>query len=180
MTSSQNLNQEQLMNWLELFGGPRSKGQEARDHALDEMRAIGADKLFPPLMSLINDPNVELDTRCQATRAVLGLDARKGIELLLPLFNDPDTTFRWDICGLMHEFGDRCVFESLIDRMKNDPDPQIRGTAAYALGGIGDLEVIPVLLDTFNNDHEFDQLGYSPSFCAEQAIDEIQRKCKRE
>jgi HEAT repeat protein len=179
MTSSQNLSQEQLMKWLELFGGPRSKGQEARDHALDEMRVIGADKLFPPLTSLINDPNVEIDTRCQATRAVLGLDAKHGIELLLPLFNDPDTTFRWDICGLMHEFGDDRVIEPLIDRMKNDPDPQIRGTAAYALGGIGNPAAIPALLNTFNNDHEFDQLGYSASFCAEQAIDEIHRKSKQ-
>ncbi len=180
MTSSPNLSKAQLINWLQLFGGPGYQGDEARDRAVEEMRELGVHRVFPLLIARISDTNTDIDIRCQASRAMLFIDAQKGIDLLLPFFNDPDTTFRWDLCGLMHEFGDDRVIDSLIDRMKNDLDPQIRGTAAYALGGVGNLEVIPVLLNTFNNDHEFDELGYSPSFCAEQAIDEIQRKIRTE
>ncbi len=178
--SSQSLNQEQILKWLQVFGGSGQKEESSLDHVLNELRAIGADKLFPFLMSQINNSSADINVRCQSCRALLNLDKNKGIELLLPFFNDSDSTFRWDICGLMHEFGDERVIESLIDRMKNDPEPQIRGTAAYALGGVGNPEAIPSLLHTFNTDHEFDQLGYSPSFCAEQAIDEIQRKSKKE
>ena len=174
--SSQSLNQEQILEWLQIFGGSGRKVEDTLDYVLNELRAIGADKLFPFLMSQINDSNTDINVRCQSSRALLNLDKNKGIELLLPFFNDSDFIFRWDICGLMHEFGDERVIESLIDRMKNDPDPQIRGTAAYALGGIGSQKAIPALLETLANDFEFDQLGYSPSFCAESAIDEIQKK----
>ncbi len=177
--SSQSLNQEQILKWLQIFGGSGRKVEDTLDHVLNELRAIGVDKLFPFLMSQINDSNADINVRCQSSRALLNLDKNKGIELLLPFFNDSDYIVRWDICGLMHEFGDERVIESLIDRMKNDPDPQIRGTAAYALGGIGNPKVIPSLLVTLNNDHEFDQLGYSPSFCAEQAIDEIRKKSQQ-
>lgn len=179
MTSSPD-HSERIVQWLQLFGGPESKGQQARDRAVEEMRAIGAEKLFPLLVAKIDNANTDIDTRCQASRALLFMDTKQGIELLLPFFNDPNTTFRWDLCGLMHEFGDKRVIEPLVNRMKNDPDPQIRGTAAYALGGIGDLEVIPALLDTFNNDHALDQLGYTPSFCAQGALDEIHRRSKKE
>jgi HEAT repeat protein len=180
MMASQRLNQEQILKWLQVFGGSGQIVEDSLDHVLNELRTIGPDKLFSFLMSKINDPNTDINVRCQSSRALLNLDKNKGIELLLPFFNDTDPVFRWDICGLMHEFGDGRVVDALIDRMKNDTDPQIRGTAAYALGGVGNPEIIPVLLETFNNDHEFDQLGYSPSFCAEGAISEIQRKSKRE
>lgn len=167
---------QQLMNWLSLVGGPGWKGEEARDLAVLEMRKIGADKLFPLLIPFLNSSSSDINIRCKASRAVLGIDQRKGIELLLPLFNDSDTVFRWDICGLMHEFGDERVLDSLIERMKDDADPQVRGTAAYALGGIGNPKALPSLLITLENDHEFDELGYSPSFSAKTAIDEIRRK----
>ena len=176
MMSPQNPNQKQILEWLQFFGGSGRKEKGTREHVLNEMRTIGADILFPLLMSQINDSNADINVRCQANRALLNIDKNKGIELLLPLFSDSDATFRSDICGLMYEFGDERVIESLIDRMKNDSDPQIRGTAAYALGGIGSSKAIPALLETLNNDYESDKLGYSPSFCAKTAIDEIQKK----
>ncbi len=174
--SSQRLNQEQILKYLQVFGGSGRKVEGSLDHVLNELRAIGTDILFPFLMSQINDRNGDINIRCQSSRALLNIDKNKGIELLLPFFNDSDSTFRWDICGLMHEFGDERVIEALINRMKNDPDPQIRGTAAYALGGIGIPDTIPALQETVNNDFESDNLGYSPSFCAESAINEIQKK----
>ena len=177
MTIHQEYSQDQLVKWLDLLGGPGWEGQRACDHALDEMRQIGAAKLFPVLKLKLNDRDINV--RCKASRAILGIDAKKGIELLLPFFNDPDATFRWDICGLMHEYGNEHVIEPLIDRMKNDSDPQIRGTAAYALGGIGNPRAIPALVETLNNDHEIDELGYSPSSSAETAIHEIDKKSKQ-
>jgi HEAT repeat protein len=176
MTSPKIPDQKQLRKWLELLTGPGWKGREARERAADEMRAIGAGGLFPRLRPMLHDPDVEV--RCQASRAILLIDAKEGMELLLPLLDDPDDAMRWDICGLMHDFGDERAVEGLIERMKNDPDPQIRGTAAYALGGIGSPRAIPALTETLNNDHEVDQLGYTPSFCAKGAIDEIQGKNK--
>ena len=176
MMSSQRLNQEQILKWLQVFGGSGRIVEDSLDHVLNELRAIGTDKLFPFLMSLINDSNNDINVRCQSSRALLNIDKTKGIELLLPFFKDSDSTFRCDICGLMHEFGDERVIEALIDRLKNDPDPKIRGTAAYALGGIGMQSSITALQETMANDFEFDNLGYSPSFCAEMAINEIQKK----
>jgi hypothetical protein len=41
------------------------------------------------------------------------------------------------------------------------------------LGGIGSPEAIPALLATLDSDNECDQLGYSPSFCAAGALDDI-------
>jgi HEAT repeat protein len=173
----QEFDEAQLTEWLNLLGGPGWQGQEACDRALKEMRKVGASKLFPSLLPRLNHHNI--DVRCKASRAILGIDAKEGIELLLPFFDDPNVTFRWDICGLMHEYGDERVIEPLINRMKNDPDPQVRGTAAYALGGIGNPAAIPALTETLNHDHEIDQLGYTPSHGAESAINEIQRKSQK-
>ena len=177
MTKPDEFDEEQLIEWLNLLGGPDWKGQEARDRAIEEMREIGATKLFPSLLLKLRQD--DLDTRCKASRAILGIDTNKGIALLLPFFNDPNVTFRWDLCGLMHEYGNERAIEPLIDRMKNDPDPQIRGAAAYALGGIGNPIAIPALMETLRSDHEVDQLGYTPSSGAESAIDEIQRKSQQ-
>ena len=57
--------------------------------------------------------------------------------------------------------------------MQTDPDPTVRNTAAYALGGIGDPSAIPALIKTLDEDHEFDELGYSASWCAATALDDI-------
>jgi len=57
--------------------------------------------------------------------------------------------------------------------MKSDTDAQVRGTAAYALGGIGHAAAIPALIETLEIDHEYDQLGHSPSWCAATALDDI-------
>lgn len=82
MTSSQNLSEARLITWLQLFGGPGYKGEETRDRAIEEMRELGVNKLFPLLMLRISDSNTDIDIRCNASRALLFIDAKKGIELL--------------------------------------------------------------------------------------------------
>ena len=151
--------EEDVQNYLDLLIGPRYKSYKAQKEAAAKLKEIGAHRLFPLLIPMLDSQ--KLETRLQASRAILSIDEQKGIELLLPYLNDPDPDFRYDICGLMHDFGDSRVISALIDIMQNDGDPQIRGTAAFALGGIGDSRAIPALTRTMNTDHEYDMQGLS-------------------
>jgi hypothetical protein len=162
-----------LEGWLGRLGGSGHSGWsvEARDRAVEEMRAVGAERLFPLLVPRLADPDLEV--RCKASEAILWVDPGQGIDLVLPLLTDAESTVRWNTCGLLHDFGDERAVDSLVARMKEDPDPQVRGTAAYALGGIGCPKAIPALVATLDADHEFDQLGHSPSSCAAGALDDI-------
>ena len=92
---------------------------------------------------------------------------------ILPLLDDPEVVVRWNTCGLLHDVGDYRAVVPLVEKMKTDPDAQVRGTAAYALGGIGEASAIPALIESLEKDHEYDQLGHSPSSCASTALDDI-------
>ena len=170
--------QKRLNQWLASFGGPGWKGREAYYHAIEEMRAFGSHRLAPLLISMLADSDPEV--RCRAAEAILWIDDEQGIHRVSPLFHDKDTTVRWHVCGLMHDLGDERAVELLIDRMKNDPDPQVRGTAAYALGGIGGPRAIPAVTQALETDHASDELGYTPSFCAREALSEIDQNLKRD
>jgi HEAT repeat protein len=65
------------------------------------------------------------------------------------------------------------VIEPLIEVLKTDADPGVRGQAASALGRVGSPQSIPPLLEALDHDNETDSLGYSPSFNASQALDNI-------
>jgi HEAT repeat protein len=177
MTPTQDNFEEHVQNYLDLLIGPRYKSYKAQKEAVAKLQEIGENRLFPLLIPMLDSPTLE--TRLQASRAILSIDEQKGIELLLPYLNDPDSEFRYDICGLMHDFGNSRVIPALIELMQNDTDPQIRGTAAFALGGIGDSQAIPALTRTMNSDHEFDLYGHSPSSSAEYALKEIQEKANK-
>jgi len=174
MASTEDQLEEHVQKYLNLLIGPLYKSYEAQKSAVAELQKIGANHLFPLLIPKLNSPF--LLVRMQASRAILSVDTEKGIELILPFINDSDPEFRYDICGLMHDFGNSRVITALIDLMQSDTDPQIRGTAAFALGGIGDSQAIPALTKTMKSDHESDMHGHSPSSCAKLAIDEIHEK----
>lgn len=114
--------------------------------------------------------------RCDAAAAALFVDRKQGVDVILPLLQDKLDYVRYHACGLLHDFGDEQAIGPLIQCMKSDPSPQVRGIAAYALGGIGNNKATPALKETAKNDHEVDQVGYTPSFCAQEAIKDIQRK----
>jgi HEAT repeat protein len=120
---------------------------------------------------MLADPDPE--ARCTACEAVLWIDAREALELVLPLLDDPDVVVRWHACGCLHKFGDERAIDPLIRVLKNDPDAQVRGTAAYSLGGIGSPAAIPALLGAMESDYEVDMHGHSASSCAATALDEI-------
>jgi HEAT repeat protein len=177
MPSTQDHFEEHVQKYLDLLIGPQYKSYEAQKDAVAELQKIGANRLYPLLIPMLDSHALLI--RLQASRAILSIDEQKGIELLLPYLNDPDPEFRYDLCGLMHDFGDNRVTNSLIGLMQNDTDPQIRGQAAFALGVIGDPRAIPALTDTMNNDHEIDVLGYSPSSLAKIALKEIEEKSNK-
>ena len=169
---------KRLNDWLALLDGPGWKGPEAANRAIQEMRAFGPHRLIPLLIGML--ANSDAEVRCNAAQAILWIDDKQGIHHLLPLFRDADSVVRWHVCGLMHDFGDERAVTFLMDCMKNDPDPQVRGTAAYALGAIGSLRAIPALTETLGNDHNVDRLGFTPSFCAEQALKAITEGPRRD
>jgi HEAT repeat protein len=177
MTSTQNHFKERLQECLELLIGPGYKGRAACDQAVAELKALGASRLFPLLIPMLDSQTLLI--RLEASRAILSIDEQKGIELLLPYLHDPDPEFRYDVCGLMHDFGDRRVTIPLIELMQNDTDPQIRGQAAFALGAIGDIRALSALTETMNSDHEVDMLGYSPSTSAKKALKQIEEKANQ-
>ena len=177
MTTSQDNFEEHVQKYLDLLIGFQYKSYETQKEAVAGLQKIGANRLFPLLIPML-DSQVLL-IRLQASRAILSIDEQKGIELLVPYLNDPDPEFRYDLCGLMHDFGDNRVTYPLIEIMQNDKDPQIRGQAAFALGAIGDTRAISALTDTMNKDHEIDILGYSPSSLAKIALKEIEEKSNK-
>src|SRR5262249_22984108 len=124
---------ERLGEWLALLDGPGWKGEEAYHRAIEEMRAVGSDRLVPPLLPMLAD--ADRDVRCLAALAILKLDGGQGVEQTLPLLHDAENAVRGYVCGLMHDLGNERAVQPLMERMKHDPDPQVRGAAAYALGG---------------------------------------------
>ena len=173
MATVQRDDRKRLDEWLARLGGPgvRPQTPEERERAVAEMRAAGADRLFPLLVPILTGPDSE--ARCAACEAVLQIDAQRAIELVLPLLDDADITVRWQACGCLHDFGDERAVVPLIRVLQGDPDAMVRGTAAYALGGISSPTAIPALLVAMESDHEFDELGHSASSCAATALDNI-------
>jgi HEAT repeat protein len=157
-----------VKEWLSRLYG---RGPETRKLTIAEMRAAGAERLFPFLAPMLADPDPEV--RCLVCEAVLLVEPGAGVDLVLPLVNDREVVVRWQACGCLHDFGDERAVAPLIQVLENDPDAQVRGTAAYALGGIGDPRAIPALLAALESDHEYDELGHSPSSSAATALDEI-------
>ncbi|MGO9921288.1 MAG: HEAT repeat domain-containing protein [Isosphaeraceae bacterium] len=171
MVTAQGDDASQLNGWLALLGGPGYRDREARDWAVAQLRATGADRLFPLLIPMLDDPDPEV--RCTACEAVLWVDARRAIDMVLPLLGDPDVTVRLHACGCLHDFGDERAVAALIRVLRGEPDAQVRGNAAYALGGIGSPAAIPALLAAVDSDHELDMHGHSAASCAARALDDI-------
>lgn len=165
------VDRSRLDAWLARFGGPRFRGFDDRDRAVAEMRAAGRDAVFPLLIPLLNDDDLEV--RCAAYEAVLWVDPERGVPLVLPLLGDPGEVVRWCVCGCLGQFGDDRAVAPLVAVLRSDGDAQVRGTAALALGRLGGPAVIAVLLAAMANDHEEDIHGHTPSSCAATALDEI-------
>jgi hypothetical protein len=161
---------DQLDAWLARLGGPGYKGSDDQKQAVTEMRAVGADVLFPLLISMLTGDE---ESRCEACEAILLVGAERGLELVLPLLRDPDSGVRWFACECVAGLGGAWAVPALRMVLQSDEDAQVRGTAARGLGWQGGPEVIPELLEVMASDHEIDIHGHSPSHCAAMALDDI-------
>lgn len=163
---------KKLQAWLSiLVGGSESEGTDARERAVVEMQAMGAERLFPLLAPLLSGDDPE--ARCLACEAALRVDAGRAVELVLPLLADPEAIVRWHACGCLHDFGDERAVSALVRVLQADPVAGVRSTAAYALGGIGSPAAVPALIAALQADHEPDANGHTASSCAATALDDI-------
>jgi len=173
-TSAKPITLKRLHQLLRRLSGYGYIDEEDRNRAIREMQESQPEKLFPLLTQLLKHRH--LDVRCHAAESILRLDKACGVEAVLPFIQDRSTTLRWQICGLLHDFGDSRAVLALIERLKMDPDPQIRNTAAYALGGIGSFQALHALAEAEENDHEYDMHGHSASSVSTSAISDILMK----
>ncbi|MCA9067519.1 MAG: HEAT repeat domain-containing protein [Planctomycetaceae bacterium] len=166
---------DEIRDWLTCLQNPGFGSDDPQrvtaETVILKMKSLGPDRLFPRLREALKDPDPEF--RCLGCSAICHIDPKLGIDLLLPMLDDPEALVRWHTCGLLHNFGDQRSVSPLMHILKTDPDPQVRNTAAYALGGIGDAIAIPALVEALDNDHELDELGYSTSSNAASALDDI-------
>ncbi len=164
------IDQAQLDVWLARLDGPGYKGRDDQKQAVAEMRALGADVLFPLLTPMLTGDE---EARCQCCKALLRIDSVRGLELVLPLLRDPDAVIRWSVCECLAGLGGARAVPALLTVLRSDEDAQVRGAAARGLGWQGGPEVIPALLEAMKNDHEFDMHGHSPSHSAAMALDDV-------
>ncbi len=137
---------------------------------VDDLTAIPG-RALPLLVGKLGDANGEV--RCATVDVLLGMEGKRGITRVLPLFEDPLQWVRWHVVGCMANHGDDSVVEPLIAKLNHDPDPGVRGQAAFALGHIGSPQAIPSLLHALDHDREADEQGHSPSSIAATALDDI-------
>jgi hypothetical protein len=138
---------------------------------LTEVRARGISNILAELNQLLT--NSDLEIRCSAARAILYIDRQQGVDLVLPLLADRDSTVRWALCEMLREFGDKRAIDGLVQRLQADSSPQIRSTAAGALGAIGSPQALSALFRAELDDHETDIHGHSAASVARNAISDI-------
>lgn len=164
-----------ILQLIATFAGP-GHDAERKILAVEELKDLGTDKVFPVLTELVDGPDPGLDIPANAITAVLTIDPVRGFDLVLPFLQNFDSPFCYHVCGLMSEFGDQHAVDPLVNVLKHHPDPQVRGAAAFGLQGPGEVRAIPSLYWTEQNDFEPDVLGYTPSHSACGAISEILEK----
>ena len=162
----------QIINLLHKM---HSLDHQQRDAALLELRAFKTEPLFDILSALLLPDS---DKRYSAAEAVLRLDTERGIELVLPLLEDPDSGVRYEVCGLLSAFGDERAIEPLTRTMMQDADGTIRHVAAFALGKIGDARALPALKWTQEHDLGTDFEGRPISEMAAESIEAIRARLK--
>jgi hypothetical protein len=113
------------------------------------------------------------EERCVVLSALAVLYHSEANDILIRCITDPSPTVRWIVCGCLHEFGDLRSVPALLERLKQDDECQVRGEAASALGRIGVIDTLPDLHQAFMTDLEVDQLGYSTSSQAKEAISTV-------
>jgi HEAT repeat protein len=165
-----------LQHVTQLLGALHAFHTTDRDRAIEALCTLGIDPAFAALSALLATADTNL--RGDAAEAAVRIDSQRGIGLILPLLHDPDPTIRWNICGLLHDFGDERAIEPLMHTLRHDPDSQVRLTAAYALEALGDVRALPALRWAQAHDHGIDYEGRTVSESATDAIAAIEARAE--
>lgn len=153
-----------------LLRGLHAEDENTRLQVVEKIRGLNKEEVD----ILINQlRHFDGEIRCDAATALLIIDNHKHMESILPLLEDPLGYVRWDVAGLLHDFGDRAAIESLIKVILNDPDDDVRHNACFALSAIGDARALPALRYILANDKGEDYEGRRVSDMAREAIDSI-------
>jgi HEAT repeat protein len=143
-----------------------------KDTTLAKLHAFDSNRLTNILTSILLSDN---GMRYNAAEALLWLDPQRGIDIVLPLLDDPkaDSDIRYHICGLLSMFGDERAVEPLVNRLQQDPDDNVRHIAAFALSKVGDTRALPALRKAQQDDDGTDFEGRPISEAVQKAIDNI-------
>lgn len=115
------------------------------------------------------------EERASTIHTLASLYGREATDTILRWINDPSPIVRSVACSSLREDGAGRVVAALVDRLNGDTDGQIRQIAANALGHMVAIEALPELHHAWVTDLEDDELGYTASGAAEDAITSIMR-----
>jgi HEAT repeat protein len=158
-----------------LLGGLHCVDRGERNEAVRALKALDREAVLRVLGTMLKNPDLEL--RCDAAEALLRIDSKQTLNLILPLLTDSNRIVRREVCGLLHDFGDKRALPSLVKLLLTDPEGDVRHIAAYALGEIGDSSVLPALRQAVELDDGADHEGRPIRDMAAEAIDEILARC---
>jgi HEAT repeat protein len=143
----------------------------ARERAMLALEGLDRAAVIRELGSLLHGRDAEL--RCDAAEALLRIDSNRTIDLVLPLLTDSMSTVRWNMCGLLHDFGDQRSIPFLVQVLLNDPEADVRLMAAHALGEIGDRSTLSALRQVAASDDGTDYQGRRVRDAATDAIESV-------
>jgi len=146
-------------------------GKEERESAIAELQSGNQASVTQILSGLLSDENSDL--RCDAAEALMRLNARATLMLVLPLLKDRVVGVRWHTCGLLFQFGDSRATPHLVSVVNSDRDERVRFFAVDALARIGDETALPALRNSEANDDGVDGEGRPIRIAASEAIEEI-------
>lgn len=169
--SDNNLNFDKDIQYvIHLLRSLHAEDENTRLQVVEKIRGLNKQEVD----ILINQlRHFDGEIRCDAATALLIIDNHKHMESILPLLEDPLGYVRWDVAGLLHDFGDEAAIESLIKVILSDPDDDVRHNACFALSTIGDARALPALRYVLANDKGEDYEGRRVSDMAQEAIDSI-------
>jgi len=151
--------------------GLQSKNRES---VLATLESLDRDKVVIALGNMLK--NSDAEKRVLAVDALMNIDLRETLDLILPFLRDPDSEVRWTICNWLCTDGDSRAIEPLINVLKSDQDVNVRTRAACALGASRDFKAKDALLWARDHDYEEDMHGFSVQYVATIALQHLMEK----
>jgi HEAT repeat protein len=149
----------------------QARNDTANQDASEALRSLNRDQLLNVLAELLIDPDLEI--RDNAVHALMKIDPYHGVDLIIPLLNDPLDSWRWYVCYALAYHGDERSIIPLTQVLLHDPDSDTRYMAASALENIGDERALPALRHAQQHDQGTDYEGRRIDTIAGEAIQAI-------